>query len=675
MAQQSAAPPPQTTEQRPTFRTGANYVRVDAYPTKDGAPVQDLTAADFEILEDGKPQTVDSFEHVVVRPAGPQSERIEPSSQREMLQAAANPRHRVFVVFLDVSNVGVIGSHNITEPLIRLIDRILGPDDLVGIMTSSMSAADVVLARRTEVTQEQLRKFWPWGEKGTIARDDRERMYAECYPPLPTEPGVESAMTREMIARKRERVALESLQDLVRYLGAVREERKAIVTVTEGWMLYRPNDALTRLRQDPNTGQSDPIPKVDPVNVGPNGKLTTKDTRSYNTSSKMDCDADRMRLAAMDNEDFLRNIINDANRQNTSFYPIDPRGLSVFDSDLGPEPPPTIVQDAKILKSRSESLHTLALGTDGIFLNGSNDLDKTLTRISADLTSYYLLGYYSTNAKFDGGYRALKVRVKRPGVEVRARRGYRAASAEEVSSARKAPSGPEVSVTPALNSAIGMLERTRPDARFRLHATTAPGSDLLWITGELGSSAGRPDEWGHGATADIQVMAEGASTSTRVVMRPGDKQFLTSVKLPPGPHTTLDIQARAAPADGAASPVAENFRLPSSVEPLFYRRGPTTANRQVPTADLRFTRADRVHLELPVTASTQPGSGRLLDRTGQPLAVPVTIAERTDAETGQKWITADLILAPLAPADYGVEIGVTDAGTETRVIAGLRVVR
>jgi hypothetical protein len=95
----------------------------------------------------------------------------------------------------------------------------------------------------------------------------------------------------------------------------------------------------------------------------------------------------------------------------------------------------------------------------------------------------------------------------------------------------------------------------------------------------------------------------------------------------------------------------------------------------VPTADLRFTRADRLHLEVPVAASMQPGAGRLLDRTGQPLPVPVTVAERTDAETGQKWIVADVILAPLAPADYGVEIGMTAAGTENRIIAGLRVVR
>src|SRR4029453_19201323 len=48
--------------QQPAFRSGANYVRVDAYPTISGKPAEDLTAADFRVLEDGKPQTIDTFE-------------------------------------------------------------------------------------------------------------------------------------------------------------------------------------------------------------------------------------------------------------------------------------------------------------------------------------------------------------------------------------------------------------------------------------------------------------------------------------------------------------------------------------------------------------------------------------------------------------------------------------
>ena len=57
----------------------------------------------------------------------------------------------------------------------------------------------------------------------------------------------------------------------------------------------------------------------------------------------------------------------------------------------------------------------------------SNDLKKQMRRIADDLTSYYLIGYYSTNSKLDGKFRSIKVRSKRPGIEVRARRGYSAA--------------------------------------------------------------------------------------------------------------------------------------------------------------------------------------------------------------------------------------------------------
>jgi VWFA-related protein len=666
----SSSPPP---DQRPTFRTEANFVRVDAYPTTGGKPVTDLAATDFEVAEDGVPQKVETFEHIVVRPAGPQSERIEPSSEREMLQAAANPRNRVFLIFLDGPHVTVAGSHDIAEPLIRLINRILGPDDLVGIMTPAMSASQVVLARRTEVTEEQLRKHWIWGERFGLFKDEREQAYLACYPPLSTE-GSESAMARALIARKRERATLESLEDLVRYLAGIREERKAILTVTEGWQLFREDPSLEKLRKDPVTGAQDPMPGVDPIGVGPNGKLTTKDTRNYAPVSKMDCDADRMRLAAMDNEQFLRDIINEANRGNASFYPIDPRGLPAFDTPIGPDPPLTIVQDAQSLRTRQESMRTLALGTDGLAVMNSNDLDKGLRQISDDLTSYYLLGYYSSNPKLDGGYRTLKVRVKRPGVAVRARRGYRAATAAEVARSRAAAAAPSVDITTPIQSALNVLAAVRPDSRVRLRATPTPGSDLFWIAGELSPAAGRADEWGQGATADLQISSGSASASSRVTIRPGDRTFLTSVKLPPAKAATIDVQARVSPTDGGPA-ATETIRIATTPQPLFYRRGPTTANRQVATADLRFTRADRAHLELPVTSDVKPGSGRLLDRTGQPLTVPVTVGERTDEATGQRWITADVALAPLAPADYLVEVSMVEKTGESRVVTGIRVVR
>ena len=670
---------PQEQTQPPRFRADVNLVRVDAYPLRDGKPVFDLKAEEFEVFEDNVLQKIATFEHVVVRPAGPQTERIEVSSQRESLQAAANPRNRVFVIFLDTPNVSVESAHAINEPLIRLMDRILGPDDLVGVMTPAMAASQLVLGRKTQVIEDSLRRNWPWGTRGSVLRDEREESYISCYPPIPGTPGVESPLAREMIARKRERATLEALEDLVRYLRTVREERKAILTVTEGWLLYGENPRLMKLREDPVTGTTEPIPGVDPVGVGPNGKLTTNDPRRNigGSLTKSECDTDRMRLAAMDNRQFFRDLLADANRGNASFYPIDPRGLPAFDNPIGPAPPPPITIDQAMLKERIENLRTLAENTDGIAVVNNNDLDKGLKRISDDLTSYYLLGYYSTNPKLDGRYRALKVRVKQPGVQVRARPGYRAATEAELTAASRAADAPVPEATRAINAAIDRLGRVRPDTRFLINAVTSAGAKRsLWVAGELQPQAGRPDDFAQGATADIEATAGGASTTTRVTLKAGERTFLTTMPLPAG-GGELSIRARLVASSGGALPVSDMLRIDISqgMQPLLFRRGIATGNRLVPAADLRFSRTERVRLEFPVEADAKPGSGRLLDRTGQPTQVPVTVGERLDDATGQRWITADVVLAALSGGDYAIEIEVIGGDKSQRIVSAIRVVR
>src|SRR6266851_6072663 len=90
----------------PTFHTEANYVRVDVYPTRDGAPVADLRLDDFEVLEDKVPQKLEQFEHITIRSAaGLEVARREPNNLAESRQAAEDPRARVFVLFLDVGHV------------------------------------------------------------------------------------------------------------------------------------------------------------------------------------------------------------------------------------------------------------------------------------------------------------------------------------------------------------------------------------------------------------------------------------------------------------------------------------------------------------------------------------------------------------------------------------------
>jgi hypothetical protein len=100
--------PPAQQQQPPVFRTEANFIRVDAYPTRGGRPVTDLLEGDFDVFEDGVPQKLVTFEHIVVAPGGPQAQRIEPNTVREGNQMAADPRRRVFVLFLDNYHVTVV---------------------------------------------------------------------------------------------------------------------------------------------------------------------------------------------------------------------------------------------------------------------------------------------------------------------------------------------------------------------------------------------------------------------------------------------------------------------------------------------------------------------------------------------------------------------------------------
>jgi hypothetical protein len=101
---------------------------------------------------------------------------------------------------------------------------------------------------------------------------------------------------------------------------------------------------------------------------------------------------------------------------------------------------------------------------------------------------------------------------------------------------------------------------------------------------------------------------------------------------------------------------------------VFIRRGPMTGNKELPTADLRFRRSERVRVEVPSAADA--ASARLLDRTGKALtAIPVTAATRTDAD-GTRWATGELLLAPLGPGDYVIEV----VAGETRTLMAFRIV-
>ena len=298
--------------------------------------------------------------------------------------------------------------------------------------------------------------------------------------------------------------------------------------------------------------------------------------------------------------------------------------------------------------------------------------------MSDDLTSYYLLGYLSTNSKLDGRFRALKVKVKRPGIEVRARRGYRAATEAEVNTARRAADAPVPEATRAVSQAMDRLGRVRSDVRFRINAVSSAGSTpQLWVAGELQGSrpTGRVRAWWNGRDRSLRRLVV---HNVKVPLKPGERTFLATMPLPAGATGELSIRARLVSTEAAPCPCRTSYESrpgPSGLQPLLFRRGVTTGNRMLPAANLQFSRTERLRLELPVVADAKPGSGRLLDRTGQPLQVPVTVGARLDEATSQRSITADVVLAALSGGDYAVEIEVVGTAKSERIVSAIRIVR
>lgn len=691
---QEATEPPQL----PPFRVEATYVRVDAYVTEDGEPVRDLTVDDFEILEDGVLQSIEQFELVEVRPAGPQATRREPRTVAESRDMAADPRARVFVLYLDVYHIGLAGAHNVRRALANSLDRIIGPDDLIGVMTPYMSAADVTLARRTDTIEALLERWWEYGLRDQPnRRDPEEDSYEMCYPEVT--PGVScrlmgreveepanfyAGIAREMVERRRESLALAGLSDLVTWLRGVREERKAVLVVSDGWQLFRPNHALTR------RSPCEPPPEIPAPRTDPTGRLGVfeRDRGPFHLS-KAQCELDRQRLSQADIEQDYHDLLDRANRSNVTFYPIDPRGLPAWDTSLGESVsmvgggrrPFTVEEDRRRLTTRNESLRSLATATDGVAVVNSNDLKAGLRRVVADLTTYYLFGYYSTNDALDGSFRRITVRVKRPGVEVRARRGYRAATPGELGTSAPSTEAPDAEAV-ALSTALGTLAAMRPDVRIKTHAAWAPGPSggtTVFVTLEVDPAAMvRTPELAGGGDLSV-TLSDGTGrplgeTAARLAAggRLATLTFETAA-LSPG---ELVVRSHFTPQAGGL-PFADVTRVP--VDPSsaahgsarLFRRGPATANRFEPTADLRFRRAERFRVELPIGPGAETAAD-LLDRDGKALAVPVTTNVRDD--NGHRWAVAEVALAPLAAGEYVLRLTVERSGASERLLTPLRVV-
>lgn len=663
----------------PRFRGGANLVRVDAYISKDGAPVLDLKASDFDVLEDDVPQRVEGLELIQVAPQVPENARVEPNTVAESRQMAENPAARLFVLFLDVWHVQIAGSHHAAKPMINLLDRVIGRDDMVGVMTPEMSARNLTMARKTATIEDMLKNNWFWGERDkTTGTDPREREIEQCYP----DSGETADVAGEMIDRRRERKTLDALNDLITYLDGTRDERTFVILLSEGWRLFERNERLAR-PLPPAPGAS-PIVPGGPVPIGiENGRLKADPERGSMLES---CDRERSQLAFADDGFDFRQMLQKANRANVSFYPIDARGMIVFDETIGPRRPAPPIVDAARLRSRQTSLRELAEQTDGTVVLNTNDVNGAVSRMLTDTGAYYLLRYYSTNTRLDGRFRRITVKLKRPGLDVRSRPGYLAPTEADMASARVealmngAPVG-HSTTPPAVARA---LARTAGRGPMPLRAEAVGGPGYIWFTMELDAATAKQTQWQAGGKGRMIVEHERGDLSpiaADVTLDPGQRTLSLvrpeRAQLAPGRYVVrfqLSPQGSGTPLNATVDAVVPESSALLARSAVASRRGPTTGLQYQRTADPRFSRTERLRLEIPRFSDTATMSARLLNRAGAPMPLAIAVAERLDESLQLHFVVADLTLAPLAQGDYIVQVTAEQEGKKEEVNYGFRIV-
>jgi VWFA-related protein len=627
-------PPPQLPQPRPPiFRGGAHYVRVDAYPTaKDGRIIEGLSKDDFEIFEDGRPQAIESAEFVTFDTWTPEAERKDPRTQQDAYDLAADPTWRVFVIVIDPDAYGMEGRHYMRTPLHEFVDRNLGPRDLFGVLTTRSSWTDLTLGQRTTAagaifdTREWI---------NPPEYDERYLLYYEC--------GLGS-----MIGRKKLDDTYALLEGLVKLLALVRQEKKSIVFVTNGFA-----------SPEPVRGNASAMPEMPRIGItnGRVGEIPRAGDRVGTVSRSSLCAAERMRLANIDFGRRFRDLLKDARAGNVAFYPISPSGLQGI--PLVPGARGFDMRAYQAQNSRLDTLRTLASETDGLAIVNTNDLAGGMKKIANDLDAYYVLGYYTTNTKWDGGVRSIKVRLK-PGKTIRARRQYRAPTQEEIA-AFTAPASVRAAAPPtAEETALAALSRASPNAAFVTYAARAAGELSIVLEVPAGASA-----WPAGTPIDAMAeSSDGEVLGTARAMKGAGR--VAQLRVPTVGDKPAAVAMVKVRVDGVT--LTDRVTLPpaSSLvgDPLAFRNG-------TPAAVLACTRTDGVRLEWPVLADVETARARLLDRRGQPLPVPLAVARRDGP--GARRLVAELSLAPLGRGDYLVELTAASGGVTERKLFGVRV--
>ncbi|HEY3131248.1 MAG TPA: VWA domain-containing protein [Acidobacteriota bacterium] len=372
---------PQIAQTRPKvqFRVSAELVMVDLRALDSRShPVQGLKASDFEILEDGIPQKVDSFREILLQPspaaASVESRRLIVPHQHEDVEIPLDKvaEHRLWILLFNLAGMETDQVIQAVDSARKFIRQTMTLDDLVAVLSFTgelrlvsnlTNDRDLLLGaldKMDKISRQQEANIPSQDSTGSTDNDDLGEFIAD---------DTEFAI----FDTNRQLVSLQSVLQLYKEIPA----RKALLYFSAG--------------------------------------IQQNDTS---------------------NLDELRLTSDLANRTNTSIYAVDTRGLVALAPGGGARergPRGTAIFTGQAvndqltkLANTQEMMQALSKDTGGKALVDNNDFQPAFTQARDDSSHYYLLGYYSSQTRKDGRFRKIVVRSRVPNLKLVYRRGYNA---------------------------------------------------------------------------------------------------------------------------------------------------------------------------------------------------------------------------------------------------------
>ena len=359
-----------------TFSTTRQLVVEDVIvKSQNGKPVDNLKASDFLVTEDGKPQQIGVFEFQKLSNEAVPAPPPALQQRTEVVAAAAPPAvkpltaieiapekpgdlkyrdKRLMVMFFDMTSMPIQDQMRAQAAALKFLNTQMTASDLMAIMTfaSDIKVVEDFTDDRDALTQD-IKKLVIGEGQGLdeTVSDDSASDTGAAFQQDDTEFNIFNTDRQ-----------LSALESAVKMLASL-NEKKALVYFASG---------MTR-----------------------NG---------------------------LDNQAQLQATINAAIRSNVSFYPIDARGL-VASAPLGDATKSSPGGQAMYsgssaravtgnFQGQQETLYTLASDTGGKALLDNNDLSMGIVQAQKDISSYYIIGYYSANEALDGRFRRVKIALK-----------------------------------------------------------------------------------------------------------------------------------------------------------------------------------------------------------------------------------------------------------------------